>query len=56
VLSPGSVFTAIDNAAATPISGVFSNLGYSTITIASNTFQANYEDGDGNDLTPTVVP
>jgi hypothetical protein len=25
------------------------------VTIGSNTFQANYEGGDGNDLTLTVV-
>jgi len=24
--------------------------------IGSNTFQANYEGGDGNDLTLTVIP
>ena len=27
-----------------------------TITIGSNTFQADYAGGDGNDLTLTVVP
>ena len=26
------------------------------LTVGSNTFQANYEGGDGNDLTLTVVP
>ena len=35
----------------------FSNLpDGSTVTIGSNTFQADYEGGDGNDLTLTVVP
>jgi hypothetical protein len=57
VLAAGTVFTAIDNTAATPIAGAFSNLtDGSTITIGSNTFQASYEGGDGNDLTLTVVP
>ena len=57
VISAGTAFTAINNTSATPISGTFSNLADgSTITIGSNTFQANYEGGDGNDLTLTVVP
>ena len=56
-LSPGTSFVAIDNTAVTPISGAFSNLSDgSTITVGSNTYQANYEGGDGNDLTLTVVP
>ena len=53
----GTIFTAISNTAVTPITGTFSNLqDGSTLTVASNTFQANYEGGDGNDLTLTVVP
>jgi len=37
--------------------GTFSNLADGAIvTIGSNTFQANYEGGDGNDLTLTVLP
>jgi hypothetical protein len=57
VLPTGSVFTAIDNTAATPIAGTFANLADgSTFTIGSNTLQASYEGGDGNDLTLTVVP
>jgi hypothetical protein len=37
--------------------GTFANLAdASTITIGSNTFRADYEGGDGNDLTLTVVP
>lgn len=53
----GTVFTAIDNTATSPINGTFGNLpDGGTIMIGSNTFQANYEDGDGNDLTLTVVP
>ena len=53
----GTVFTAISNTAAGPIAGAFSNLpDDSTITIGNNSFQANYQGGDGNDLTLTVVP
>ncbi len=56
-LTPGTVFTAISNTAATPIAGTFANLADgSTFTFGSNTFQASYEGGDGNDLTLTVVP
>jgi hypothetical protein len=56
-LPPGLVFTIIDNTAASPIAGTFSNLpDGSTITVGSNTFRADYEGGDGNDLTLTVVP
>ena len=57
MLAPGTVFTVIDNTAAIIISGNFSNLADGeTVTVGSNTFQANYEGGDGNDLTLTVVP
>jgi autotransporter-associated beta strand protein len=53
----GTVFTVISNTAVTPIAGTFANLPHGgTITVGSNTFQANYEGGDGNDLTLTVVP
>ena len=53
----GTVFVVINNIAATPIAGSFVNLpDGGTITIGSNTFQANYEGGDGNDLTLTVIP
>ena len=56
-LAPGTVFTVIDNTAATPIAGTFSNLADgSAVTVGNNTFQANYEGGDGNDLSLTVVP
>ena len=38
-------------------SGTFSNLADgSTLTVGNNSFQANYEGGEGNDLTLTVVP
>jgi hypothetical protein len=55
-LTPGTVFTVIDNTAATPIAGTFSNLADGTIfTVNGHTFQASYEGGDGNDLTLTVL-
>jgi autotransporter-associated beta strand protein len=57
ILAPGTAFTVIDNTGLGPISGAFSNLPEgATITVGSNTFQAGYEDGDGNDLRLTVVP
>ena len=53
----GTVFTAIDNTAATPIAGAFANLADgATFTIDNITFQADYQGGDNNDLTLTVVP
>ena len=53
----GLSFTAIKNTAAGPIAGTFSNLPDGAIlTVNGNNFQANYEGGDGNDLTLTVVP
>jgi len=56
-LTPGTVFTLIDNTAGTPIAGTFSNLpDGSTFTSNGNTYQVNYEGGNGNDLTLTVVP
>jgi autotransporter-associated beta strand protein len=55
-LPSGSVFTAIDNTSAIPITGTFANLpDGSTFTVGNNTFQVSYEGGDGNDLTLTVV-
>ena len=54
-LPAGTVVTVIDNTTANATSGTFANLADgSTITVGNNTFQANYEDGDGNDLTLTV--
>jgi hypothetical protein len=56
-LTPGTVFTAISNNSANPITGAFANLADgSTFTVGSNTLQASYEGGDGNDLALTVVP
>ena len=54
--SLGMAFTILESRA-TPISGTFANLpDGATITSGNNTFQANYEGGDGNDLTLTFVP
>jgi hypothetical protein len=56
-LPAGAVFTGISNTSATPISGTFANLpDDSTFTVRRNTFQVDYQGGDGNDLTLTVVP
>jgi autotransporter-associated beta strand protein len=56
-LAPGTAFTLFSNTAAKPISGSFDELADGEmVTIGSNTFQADYEGGDGNDLTLTVVP
>jgi hypothetical protein len=47
----------ISNTSADPISGTFSNLADSEIvTVNGNNLQADYQGGDGNDLTLTVVP
>ena len=55
--SIGTVFNTIENTSVTPISGTFVNLADGSIfTVGSNTFQASYEGGDGNDLTLMVVP
>ena len=56
-LTPGLVFTVISNTSANPVSSAFSNLpDGSTVVLAGNTFRVNYEGGDGNDLTLTVIP
>jgi fibronectin-binding autotransporter adhesin len=56
-LEAGTVLAVINNIAATPIAGTFGNLpDGSTFITHGNTFQVNYEGGDGNDLTLTVVP
>jgi autotransporter-associated beta strand protein len=56
-LSSGTMFIVISNTSRKPINGTFANLADGgTITVGANTFQANYEGGDGNDLTLTVVP
>ncbi len=56
-LTPGTVFTVIDNTSANLIRGTFANLpNGGTITVGNNNYQASYTGGDGNDLTLTVVP
>ncbi len=56
-LPAGTTFTVINNTAATPIVGTFSNLpDGSTFTSNGNTFKVNYQGGEGNDLTLKVVP
>jgi hypothetical protein len=56
-IAPGTVLTLIYNTAGVPITGTFANLpNGGTITVNANTYQADYEGGDGNDLTLTVVP
>lgn len=56
-LTPGTVFTAISNSSANPISGTFSNLpDNSTFTSGPNKYQVSYEGASGNDLTLTAVP
>lgn len=53
----GTSTTVLNNTSASPISGTFANLADGAVlTVGSNKFQANYEGGDGNDLTLTVVP
>jgi autotransporter-associated beta strand protein len=53
----GTIFTAISNTSANPITGTFANLpNGSTFTAGRNNFQVSYSGGDGNDLTLAVVP
>jgi autotransporter-associated beta strand protein len=55
-LTAGTTLTLISNTSATAITSTFSNLADgATITAGANTYQANYEGGDGNDLTLTVI-
>ena len=57
VVPPGTVFIAIDNTSATPVSGTFSNLpDGGIVSVGSTNFQASYSGGDGNDLTLTALP
>ena len=57
VLAAGTAFTVISNTAATATAGTFANLpDGGTVTVGSDTYQVNYDGGDGNDLTLTVVP
>ena len=55
-LPAGTVLTLIDNDSIGPIIGAFANLADgSTVTVGENTYVADYEGGDGNDLTLTVA-
>ena len=54
-LRRGTVYTVIHNTFSQPTVGTFDNLpDGGTITVNHDTFLANYEGGDGNDLTLTV--
>ncbi len=56
-IPPGTVFVILNNTSGAAISGTFSNLADGAILIVgANKYQADYEGGDGNDLTLTVVP
>ncbi|MBA3830877.1 MAG: hypothetical protein H0X34_03080 [Chthoniobacterales bacterium] len=56
-LQAGSVLTVLSNTSANPISGTFTNLlDGAILAVNGNNLQANYEGGDGNDLTLTVLP
>ncbi len=56
-LHAGLTLTVISNTSAKPIADTFANLpDGGIINVDGNNFQANYEGGDGNDLTLTVVP
>jgi autotransporter-associated beta strand protein len=56
-LSTGLTLTVINNTSALPIAGTFNNIpDGKVLTVGGAKFQANYEGGDGNDLTLTVVP
>ena len=57
VLPSGTILTVIQNTATDGIAGTFDNLpDGGIITAGANTYQVNYEGGDGNDLTLTVMP
>ena len=57
LLPLGTMFTVIDNRGQSSIVGSFNNLADgATVAVGNNNFQADYEGGDGNDLTLTVVP
>lgn len=55
-MATGTVLVLIDNLSDAPIAGTFADLpDGSTVTVKANSYQANYEGGDGNDLTLTVI-
>ncbi|HEY4285120.1 MAG TPA: autotransporter-associated beta strand repeat-containing protein, partial [Chthoniobacterales bacterium] len=52
----GTSFMVLDNTDVAAIAGTFSNLADgSTFSANGNTYQTNYEGGDGNDLTLTTI-
>jgi hypothetical protein len=54
---PGSQAGSGLHGDATPIAGTFHNLADGAIvTVNGNNLRASYTNGDGNDLTLTVVP
>jgi autotransporter-associated beta strand protein len=56
-LPPGTTLTVINNTSGDPIVGTFSNLPDGAIVMVNgNNLQADYQGGDGNDLTLTVLP
>jgi len=56
-IATGTVFTLVNNLGSSPIFGNFTNLrDGATVTSNGNKFLVDYEGGDGNDLTLTVVP
>jgi autotransporter-associated beta strand protein len=56
-LTAGLTLTMINNTSTLPITGTFNNLADGKVlSVGGAKFQANYEGGDGNDLTLTVVP
>jgi hypothetical protein len=56
VSPPGTRYFVINNTSQSAITGTFANLpDGATVTVGVNAFQANYEGGDGNDLTLTVT-
>ena len=56
-IPPGTVFSVIKKRNSHPIGGTFKNLpDGGTVVSNGNKFLVDYEGGDGNDLTLTVVP
>lgn len=54
-LTPGTIFTVINNTSANPIAGIFSNLSNGSMLTSNGTnFLVKYNGGTGNDLTLTV--
>jgi autotransporter-associated beta strand protein len=55
-LSEGMMFVVINNTSAQPIAGQFANLADGSILkVGRNSFQVDYQGGDGNDLSLIVI-